>query len=146
MQTDYRKIIISLGYSFLLNKTSILAKKSKRLDKITRSRKRLKMQAFWDVSPCSLFELDRRFRGAYRLQYQSDNRGSRHLWIVGIILQRYYTALHPRKLSASYSPPWEPEISLNEIGSHSKRQLRGRVLTEEFAESNQNFTALFFSQ
>jgi hypothetical protein len=36
--------------------------------------------------------------------------GSAHLWNVGL-LQRDYTALYPRRLSSSYSPPWEPEMS-----------------------------------
>jgi hypothetical protein len=27
----------------------------------------VKMTAFWDVAPCSLIEVDQRFRGAYRL-------------------------------------------------------------------------------
>jgi hypothetical protein len=44
-----------------------------------------KMRAFWDIVPCSLEE-DRCFRGAYCLH-------------------------HPRRLSSSYLPPCEPEIS-----------------------------------
>jgi hypothetical protein len=32
----------------------------------------LKIRAFWDVSPCSLVRVDRRFRGAYRLYHQGD--------------------------------------------------------------------------
>jgi hypothetical protein len=31
----------------------------------------LKMTVFWDVAPCSLAEVYRRFRGAYCLHYQS---------------------------------------------------------------------------
>jgi hypothetical protein len=31
----------------------------------------LKMTAFWDIAPCSLAEVDRRFRGAYCLRYQA---------------------------------------------------------------------------
>jgi hypothetical protein len=30
------------------------------------------MAVFWDVAPCSLVEIDRRFRGAYRLRHQGD--------------------------------------------------------------------------
>jgi hypothetical protein len=30
------------------------------------------MTAFWDIAPCSLVEVDRRFRGAYCLHYQGD--------------------------------------------------------------------------
>jgi hypothetical protein len=28
------------------------------------------MNVFWDVAPCSVVEIDRRFRGAYCLHYQ----------------------------------------------------------------------------
>jgi hypothetical protein len=57
----------------------------------------LKMTAFWDIAPCSLVEVGRRFRGVYCLHHQE--------WD--------YTAQYPRWLSSSYSPPWEPEISLS---------------------------------
>jgi hypothetical protein len=30
------------------------------------------MTAFWDIAPCSLVEVDRRFRGAYCLHHQDD--------------------------------------------------------------------------
>jgi hypothetical protein len=39
-----------------------------------------------------------------------DDGGSNHLWNVGIY-QWDYTALYTRRLSSSYSPPWEPEMS-----------------------------------
>jgi hypothetical protein len=45
-----------------------------------------------------------------RLIHRPEDGGSMHLWNVGI-LQRDYRTLYPRKLSSSYSPPWEPEIS-----------------------------------
>jgi hypothetical protein len=44
--------------------------------------------------------------------YHPDYWGSTHLWNVGD-LQRDYTALKLRMLSSSYSPLWEPEISLS---------------------------------
>jgi hypothetical protein len=31
----------------------------------------VKMAVFWDAAPCSLIEVDRRFRGAYCLYHQS---------------------------------------------------------------------------
>jgi hypothetical protein len=34
----------------------------------------LKMTAFWDIAPCSLVEVDRRFRCAYCLHHQGDVR------------------------------------------------------------------------
>jgi hypothetical protein len=46
----------------------------------------------------------------YCLHHRPNDGGSKHLWNVGL-LQRDYTALYPRRLSSSYSPPWEPEIS-----------------------------------
>jgi hypothetical protein len=44
-----------------------------------------KVTVFWDVAPCSLVEIDRGFRGVYRLHHhrsdddQGDDGGSRHL-------------------------------------------------------------------
>jgi hypothetical protein len=63
------------------------------------------MTAFWCITPCSLVELNRRFKSATN---RPDNGGSMHLWNVGI-LQREYKAIYSRKLSSSYSPPWEGE-------------------------------------
>jgi hypothetical protein len=51
---------------------------------------------FWDVAPCSLVEIDRRF-------------GGQDLWNVSQFL-RAYTAHHPSRHLSSYSQPWEPEI------------------------------------
>jgi hypothetical protein len=72
---------------------------------------RIKLRVFWDVVPCSHVEVDRCFRVAYCLhRHRHDEGGSTPLCNVGQ-LQRDYTALHPRRLYTSYSPPWEPEIS-----------------------------------
>jgi hypothetical protein len=70
----------------------------------------MKTTAFWDIAPCSLVEVDRRFRGAYCLLHHGDeDGGSTHLWNVDL-LQRDYKALYPRRLSSSCLPPWEPDI------------------------------------
>jgi hypothetical protein len=61
---------------------------------------------------CQKYELS-----AVRISYMKmwrfadlpDDEGSAHLWNVGLF-QLGYTALYPRKLSPSYSPPWEPEL------------------------------------
>jgi hypothetical protein len=37
----------------------------------------LKMRAFWDIAPCNLVGVDRRFRGAYCLHHHPDG-GSPH--------------------------------------------------------------------
>jgi hypothetical protein len=38
------------------------------------------MTVFWAVPPCSLIEIDERFRGAYRLHHHHpDYGGSKHL-------------------------------------------------------------------
>jgi hypothetical protein len=42
--------------------------------------------------------------------HHPDDWGSKHLWNVSL-LQRDYMDLSPRRLSSSYSPLWEPEIS-----------------------------------
>jgi hypothetical protein len=56
-----------------------------------------KMTAFWDIAPCSLVDVDRRFRAIHR----PDNGGITHLWKFGL-LQRNYTALNSRRLSSIY--------------------------------------------
>jgi hypothetical protein len=38
----------------------------------------LKMTAFWDIAPCSLVEVFRRFIAAYCLHYRPDDGGSTH--------------------------------------------------------------------
>jgi hypothetical protein len=37
----------------------------------------MEIRALWDVAPCSLVGLDRRFRGAYCLHYQGDQAAVR---------------------------------------------------------------------
>jgi hypothetical protein len=57
--------------------------------------------AFWDIASCSLFEVDRRFRGAYCLHhYPHVNRGSTYLWNFSL-LEQNYTVLYSRSLSSS---------------------------------------------
>jgi hypothetical protein len=46
----------------------------------------MKMRAFWDVSPCSLVGVDRRFRGVYCLHHQSDKS-----WRQYASLKRHFT-------------------------------------------------------
>jgi hypothetical protein len=41
----------------------------------------MKMEAIWDIAPCSLFEVVRRFRGTFCLHHQGnhpDDVGSTH--------------------------------------------------------------------
>jgi hypothetical protein len=49
--------------------------------------------AFWDIAPCSLVEVDRRFS-----KYPNDG-GTEHLRNVGL-LHRDYTAVYPIRLSS----------------------------------------------
>jgi hypothetical protein len=57
------------------------------------------IKVFWNVVPCSIVGVDRRFTDAYCLHHQGDDgRGSTHLLIIGL-LQRDTAALHPRRLS-----------------------------------------------
>jgi hypothetical protein len=64
----------------------------------------LEMTVFWDVAPCSLIEIDRRFGRAYCLHHEDDDSagdgGSKHIWSVGQFL-RDNTAQHPRRRSSS---------------------------------------------
>jgi hypothetical protein len=66
------------------------------------------------VAPSSLVGVTRRFRGAYCPHHHPDDGGSTHLWNVGLLL-RDYTALYLRRLLSSYSPPWRPEISRDNL-------------------------------
>jgi hypothetical protein len=43
--------------------------------------------------------------------HRPDVGGSKHLWNVGKLLPDYM-AQQPRRQPSSYSPPWQPEISL----------------------------------
>jgi hypothetical protein len=48
----------------------------------------MKMIVFWDTAPCSLVEIDRRFRDAYCLHHRPDDEGNKHLYeIHGAISQ-----------------------------------------------------------
>jgi hypothetical protein len=49
----------------------------------------MKITVFWDDAPCSLVEMDQRFRGAYCPYYHGDDGGSKHLWNVGQFLPDY---------------------------------------------------------
>jgi hypothetical protein len=69
----------------------------------------LKMIAFWDISSYNLVEVGRRFRGAYYRALMMEAR--KHPWNVSLLL-RGNTLQYPRRLSPSYSPQWEPEISV----------------------------------
>jgi hypothetical protein len=69
----------------------------------------LKMRAFWDIAPCNLVGVDRRFRGAYCLHHHPDG-GSPHFSNVSL-LQWDYSTLYLRKLLSSHSPQSELEIS-----------------------------------
>jgi hypothetical protein len=62
------------------------------------------MAVFWDVAPCSLVDIDWRFREASCLHHQckqGDNGGSKLFWNVG----QYppdYTVLHQRRQPATF--------------------------------------------
>jgi hypothetical protein len=61
------------------------------------------MVAFWDMAPCSVEEVHRRFRRAYCVHHHSNNPddgGSKHLWIVSLLL-RDYKVSYPRALPFS---------------------------------------------
>jgi hypothetical protein len=76
----------------------------------TNTFQRLKMTVLWNVAPCSLVEVYRRFRGGYYPHHRPDDGGSKHPWNVGRRIPDY-KAQHPRRQLSSYSLPWEPEIS-----------------------------------
>jgi hypothetical protein len=68
----------------------------------------LKMTVFWDVAPCRLVEVYRRFRGAYcfhhRGNHRPDDGGCKNLRNVGKFIPDN-TAQQPRRQSSLFSPP-----------------------------------------
>jgi hypothetical protein len=54
----------------------------------------------WDVSPCSLVQIYRRFRGVHCLRCQGDDGGSKQL---GYFLPDCYSAQHPTRESSQVS-------------------------------------------
>jgi hypothetical protein len=52
----------------------------------------MKMAVSWDVAPCSLIDIDRRFRGVYCRLHNDD----KYYWNVGQYLPDY-TVQHPRR-------------------------------------------------
>jgi hypothetical protein len=114
----------------------------------------LKMTDFWDIAPCSLVEVGRRFvpppsSGRWisrsRLTHRPDNGSGMHLGNVGL-LKRDYTALYPTKMSSSYSTPWEPEIrqktscSWNDWRGRNSLLLSETILTKDFGNSHDSAT------
>jgi hypothetical protein len=61
----------------------------------------MKLRIFWDMQPCSLGGVGRRFRVGYRMVAVCTSETS------------VYSNETTRRLSASYSTPREPEISHN---------------------------------
>jgi hypothetical protein len=81
------QIVALIGHYFICDRFQVLTAAS------------VKFAVFWDTAPCSLVEVDRRFRGEYYLYHEGDdNSDSTHLWNVSL-LHRDYTALRPRRLS-----------------------------------------------
>jgi hypothetical protein len=69
----------------------------------------LKMTVFWDVAPCSLVEIRRRFRGVcYPIIVLMMEASS-----ISETSVNFYTKQHLKRQSFLYLSPWEPEISPN---------------------------------
>lgn len=66
----------------------------------------MKMSVFRNVAPCTLADVERRFRGANCCH----NRG-----------KEYCTVQHPSRQPSSYSCTWEPEVSPKCLWSRRKR-------------------------
>jgi len=91
----------------------------------------MQIRAFWDIAPCSVVVVDRRFRGAYCLYYQGYDP-----WNIGL-LQRDFTVRYPVRLKSSYSSPRVLEIShLPHQFSSKLHKLLGDVLADRHDETN----------
>jgi cephalosporin hydroxylase len=51
--------------------------------------KAVKITAFWNIAPCTVVEVGRRFGGSYCLYHQSDGGGGKHLCNASQLLQDY---------------------------------------------------------
>jgi hypothetical protein len=69
----------------------------------------VELTALWDMPPYSLLEYDRCLL-VLRAGEAITMDAVEYIWKFYQLL-RDYTALYPRRLSSSHSPPWEPEIS-----------------------------------
>lgn len=73
----------------------------------------VKMPGFGDLMPCSLAEVQRRFRSPYHLHHQVISLVTLMIVIARTSGKRLWdcTERHPRGLRTLFLPPWEPEIS-----------------------------------
>jgi hypothetical protein len=90
----------------------------------------MKMKAFLDVTPYSVVEVERSFRGVYSaikswgFIHRPDDGDSTLLWNVGL-LQRNYTAIYPRRQSiyaVSYILGWYTKC-VHSVNSSEKKTL-----------------------
>jgi hypothetical protein len=72
-----------------------------------------KTTTFWDIAPCRIVELDRRFGSSYSLNHDHDDECSTRLSNVGLF-QLDHTALYSRRLSL-YAMPWAREIQYQRL-------------------------------
>jgi hypothetical protein len=71
----------------------------------------MKFKVFWNVPPCSLVTVDRRYRGAYCLHHQDDESWCMRQY-APLKRQSALMRLHGVATQKTVnSPPWEPEIS-----------------------------------
>jgi hypothetical protein len=84
----------------------------------------MKMTVLGDIAPCSLVEIEWRFRGAYCLHHQGNDGGSKHLSNVGKLLPDY-TAQQPRRQPSwrwdSSSYYWVTERRLKHLNELERR-------------------------
>jgi hypothetical protein len=73
----------------------------------------ISMSVFWDVAPCSVVDINRRFRGAYCsiIRAMSNIEGSKFFWNVGQYLPDY-TVHHPRRQPHSHLTPCESQNTI----------------------------------
>lgn len=86
----------------------------------------VKVIVFWHVASCSLVKAYRHFKSAYCLHYQGGRSRSE------TSVKFYQTTLSyiPDNLS-TYSPPWDPKISLNVLSILWKSYCRQRTVSRE---------------
>jgi hypothetical protein len=94
----------------------------------------IKMTVLWDIVPCSLVEVDRRFRSPYCLHYQENESHSVILMMQAISISEMsvnFSAHYPKNLSSSISEQFL-DIHLRFFGDLRPEICVGNVHTSQF--------------
>jgi hypothetical protein len=111
---SWRSVVFSLRYwldSEIFRRASFSVLAGSVDDRNLERNCRLKMVVFWHVLPCSLVDIDSRFRGAYFFHHQES-----WWWRQYPPVRRsVFIRRHGATSSLQWQSPWEPEILLQTV-------------------------------